>query len=94
MTSTTDLDAVAAVRALVPDIRAAADETERNRRPSPAIIQKLINAGIFDLIKPKSIGGIETDVMTMMRVIEEAAIGDASIGWCLGIRLGPGGMMF
>ncbi len=88
MTSTTQYDAVAAVRALVPEIRAAANETERNRRPSPEIIQKLVDARLFDLIKPRSIGGGESDVITMMRVIEEAAIGDASVGWCLGIGLG------
>ena len=77
-----------ASRALQPAIRAAADESERERRPSHAIIQQLIDAQLFDLIKPKSIGGAETDIITMMRVIEEAAIGDASIGWCLGIGLG------
>jgi indole-3-acetate monooxygenase len=87
MVSTT-ADPVAAVRALQPDVRAAAEQTERDRKPTAAIIEKLLDAGLFDLIKPKSIGGAETDVITMMRVIEEASIADASIGWCVGIGVG------
>ncbi len=87
MVSTTS-DPVAAVRALQPDIRAAAEQTERDRKPTAAIIEKLLDAGLFDVIKPKSIGGAETDVITMMRIIEEASIADASIGWCVGIGVG------
>jgi alkylation response protein AidB-like acyl-CoA dehydrogenase len=83
-----DAHLVTAVRALQPEIRAAADETERDRQPTPAIIQKLVDADLFDLVKPKAIGGLESDVITMMSVIEEASIADASIGWCLGIGLG------
>jgi alkylation response protein AidB-like acyl-CoA dehydrogenase len=87
MVSTT-FDPVAAVRALQPDIRAAAEQTERDRKPTAEIIEKLLDAGLFDLIRPRSIGGAETDVVTMMRVIEEASTADASIGWCLGIGVG------
>jgi alkylation response protein AidB-like acyl-CoA dehydrogenase len=82
------VDPVAAVRALQPDIRAAAEQTERDRKPTPEIINKLLDAGLFDLIKPKAIGGVETDPITMMRVIEEASHADASIGWCVGIGVG------
>jgi alkylation response protein AidB-like acyl-CoA dehydrogenase len=85
---TTAVDPVEAVRALQPDIRAAAEETERDRQPTPEIIGKLLDAGLFDLIKPKAIGGLETDPITMMRVIEEASHADASIGWCVGIGVG------
>jgi alkylation response protein AidB-like acyl-CoA dehydrogenase len=83
-----DAALIAAARALLPDVRAAADETERERQPVPAIIEKLLGARLFDLVKPRAIGGIETDLITMMRVIEEISIGDASIGWCVGIGLG------
>jgi alkylation response protein AidB-like acyl-CoA dehydrogenase len=85
---TPNADLIAAARSLQPEIRAAADEAERQRRPPLAIIQKLVDARLFDLIKPKAIGGLETDVITMMQVIEEASIADASIGWCVGIGLG------
>jgi alkylation response protein AidB-like acyl-CoA dehydrogenase len=85
---TPDAKLIDTAHALQPDIRAAADETERDRKPTPAIIEKLIDAQLFDLIKPKAIGGLETDVITMMRVIEECSIADASIGWCVGIGLG------
>jgi alkylation response protein AidB-like acyl-CoA dehydrogenase len=84
----TAADPVAAVIALQPDIRAAAEQTERDRKPTPEIIAKLLNAGLFDLIKPKAIGGLETDPITMMRVIEDASHADASIGWCVGIGVG------
>jgi alkylation response protein AidB-like acyl-CoA dehydrogenase len=83
-----DSKLIDAARALHSDVRAAADDTERDRKPTPAIISKLIDAQLFDLVKPKSIGGLETDVITMMRVIEETSIGDASIGWCVGIGVG------
>ena len=47
-----------AVRALLPRIRAAADDTESGRRVPRAIVDGLIDAGVFRLCVPRSLGGL------------------------------------
>ena len=73
---------VEAVRALAPRIRAAADEIERDRRLPPALVQAMKDAGIFRMTLPRAWGGPEIDLLTQIRVIEELAAADGSVGWC------------
>lgn len=87
-TAATQPDYVRAAIDLLPDVLATADETERGRRLAPAMFDKLLAAGLFDLVKPRALGGAETDITTMVRVIEEISVGDGATGWCAGIGLG------
>ncbi|MEX0750765.1 MAG: acyl-CoA dehydrogenase family protein, partial [Dehalococcoidia bacterium] len=73
---------------LAPDIRAAADAPERGRTVDPDLIEKLRSARLFDMVVPRDYGGLEVDVITMMRAIEEVAIADGATGWCVAIGVG------
>lgn len=73
---------VAAVRALGPRIRAAADEIERDRRLPPWLVQAMKDAGIFRMTLPRAWGGPEIDLPAQLRAIEELSAADGSVGWC------------
>jgi indole-3-acetate monooxygenase len=74
---------LAAVRAIGPLIREHADEAERSRRLSHEVINALSQAGLFRLMLPLSMGGLEVDPVTCSRVIEEVAGFDSAAGWAL-----------
>ncbi|MBV9577788.1 MAG: acyl-CoA dehydrogenase family protein, partial [Chloroflexi bacterium] len=78
------LDLLAAARALAPRIEAAADQIEHDRALPRDLVDALIDAGLFRMVLPCSLGGLELDLPTYVRVIEEVARADASVAWCLG----------
>jgi alkylation response protein AidB-like acyl-CoA dehydrogenase len=77
-----------AVRDLVPTIVARAGEIERARRVPLDLVQRLIEAGCFRLLLPRSHGGEGADLMRAMRVYEELARADASVAWTVMIGAG------
>jgi alkylation response protein AidB-like acyl-CoA dehydrogenase len=68
-------------RALAPQIRAAADEVERERRLPASLLRALKDADFLRMYLPRNMGGTGTDPLTAMRVVEELARADGSIGW-------------
>jgi indole-3-acetate monooxygenase len=70
-------------RELAPQIAAAAAETERERRLPRELVEALRARGLFHLLVPQSLGGLECDPVTAAEVVEEVARADASTGWCL-----------
>src|SRR5262249_58789530 len=74
--------------ALAPPIPAAADEIERERRLPAALVDELVEVGMFKLLVPASLGGLELDLPTHVQVIEELARADASVAWCVGQAAG------
>lgn len=62
-------------------LRAAGPAAEANRRLSDEVVLALRDAGMFRLWRPKSLGGLELDAMTGVRMFEELARHDASAGW-------------
>ncbi len=70
-----------AVRTLSPAILAHGEEIERGRRVPPDLVEELTAAGCFRMLVPRSHGGAELDVPAEMRVIEELARADGSVGW-------------
>ncbi len=70
-----------AVRALAPAIAARSEEVERGRRLPPDLVEELTAAGCFRMLVPRSHGGAELDPPADMRVIEELARADGSVGW-------------
>jgi alkylation response protein AidB-like acyl-CoA dehydrogenase len=70
-----------AVRTMVPAIVARSEEIERGRRVPPDLVEELTAAGCFRMLVPRSHGGAELDLPTEMRVIEELARADGSVGW-------------
>ena len=86
--ASTEPDIIAAARSLAPAVRESADETERLRHLAPGILQQLRDARLFDLVLPRKFGGLEVDIITMMRVIEDVSEADGSTGWNVGIGNG------
>ncbi len=87
---TTAASTLDCVRSLSPTIRAHVDDIERERSLPEPVVRGLIDAGVFRMLMPRSLGGDELDPMTVCRVIEEAASQDGSVGWCTMIGAGNG----
>ena len=79
--STTSL--VSDAHALAPLLRHHAPEAELNRRISPAVLAALKEAGLFRMLLPQSLGGLEVDPVTCSRVVEEIAAADTAAAWAL-----------
>lgn len=77
-----------AVHMLAPLIRQHADEAERARRLSQPVVTGLAQAGVFRMLTPHVLGGLEVPPLTFYRVVEEVARLDGSTGWCLFIGAG------
>ncbi|MGB5483937.1 acyl-CoA dehydrogenase family protein [Parasphingorhabdus sp.] len=77
----------AAVLALLPEIAARAEETERARRLPADLAAKLAAAGAFNLSKPAALGGLELEPLDFMKIVETVAEADASTSWCLMIAV-------
>ncbi len=75
-------------RELVPILRDASNEIEKNRQTSDHVIQAMVERGIFKMLLPESIGGAELDPLTFTAVLETLATGDASTAWSLGQNSG------
>jgi indole-3-acetate monooxygenase len=82
-----DIDAeplAAAAKAMQPAIRACREEIEREQRMPPSLFAQLREAGFYKMVIPRSLGGLEVDPLTYLRVVELLAEGAGSVGWNLG----------
>ena len=81
-----DIDAeplVRAAAALRPAIRRWHEEIEREQRLPPPLVAELRAAGCYRMVIPRSLGGLEVDPLTYLRVVERLAEGAGSVGWNL-----------
>jgi alkylation response protein AidB-like acyl-CoA dehydrogenase len=62
-------------------LRAAAAAAEANHRLSDELVAAMRDAGLFRMWRPKSLGGLELDCKTGVRIFEELSRFDASAGW-------------
>src|SRR4051812_27403259 len=76
-------DVVAAATALDPQVRAAADDIEQQRRLPAAVVAALADAGVFRMCVPRSLGGLEVDPAAFVAAIERLSVADGSAGWCV-----------
>lgn len=76
-------DVVSAVRALVPELREAQEESDRLARPPEHIVAKLREAGAYSLTIPKEYGGLGADMKTWMQTVTEIGRGDAGVAWAV-----------
>jgi alkylation response protein AidB-like acyl-CoA dehydrogenase len=70
-------------RAMVPEIRSLAEETERNRNVLPQIIDKIRDAELLRTCRPREFGGFEYDGETALRIAMTISAACASTGWAV-----------
>src|SRR5260370_13167399 len=81
-----DIDAqplVQAAAALQPELRSYREEIEREQRLPKALVKQLRAAGCYRMVIPRSLGGLQVDPLTYLRVVELLAEGAGSVGWNL-----------
>jgi alkylation response protein AidB-like acyl-CoA dehydrogenase len=81
-----DIDAqpvVQAAAALKPVLRRYQAEIERDQRLPSALVEQLHAAGFYRMVIPRSLGGLQVDPLTYLRVVELLAEGAGSVGWNL-----------
>jgi alkylation response protein AidB-like acyl-CoA dehydrogenase len=87
-TPTTAADVLAAVQELQPAISERAAEIEAARRIPRDLLDGLIHAGCFRLLRPRTHGGLEAEFPAAMRVLEALARADGATGWTTMIGAG------
>ncbi|MPZ48017.1 MAG: acyl-CoA dehydrogenase [Dehalococcoidia bacterium] len=70
-------------RSLQAVIEGHRDESERERRLSPAIVAAMREAGLFNSWVPRELGGDEVDLPTFLEVVEAISAMDGAAGWVL-----------
>jgi indole-3-acetate monooxygenase len=70
-------------RGLGPLIAEHIAEGQQIRRLPDAVVDALRTSGIFRMLLPRSVGGLEVDIHEALEVIEEITAADGSTGWCV-----------
>src|SRR5204862_2785754 len=68
-------------REMVPEIRALAEETERNRNLFPHIVDKIRDAELLRTCRPREFGGFEYDGEVALRIALTISAACAATGW-------------
>src|ERR1041384_7647366 len=68
-------------REMVPEIRALAEETERNRNLFPHIVDRIREAELLRTCRPREFGGFEYDGEVALRIALTISAACASTGW-------------
>lgn len=69
------------MRGLAPRLRAAADEIERGRSLTEPLVQAMVDAGLYRMLLPRSLGGGEIDPLTYFEIVEELTKAESAAGW-------------
>lgn len=80
-------DLVARARELIPEVRASADEAERNRMVPSQIMDAFKGAQLFRILQPERFGGFEYEFSMVIRVALEVGQGCASTAWVCGLAI-------
>jgi indole-3-acetate monooxygenase len=70
-----------AAKALAPFILSCRDESERERSLPRALVTALAQADLLRIYVPRSLGGLETNSLICLRVLEELAKADGAVAW-------------
>lgn len=76
-------DPIAAARALAPLLQAAGPRIDAGSELPPEVVDAMHGAGMFRLLLPRSVGGVELDPVTYVQCVEAIASGDGSTAWCM-----------
>ena len=72
---------VRAAAALQEVVRGYRDELEREQRLPKALVEQFHAAGFYRLVRPRELGGLQTDPLTYLRVVELLSEASGSVGW-------------
>ncbi|WP_428541160.1 acyl-CoA dehydrogenase family protein [Rhodopila sp.] len=72
---------VRAAVALRPLLRAHHEEIEREQRLPGEVVQQLHAVGFYRMVIPRTLGGLQVDPLTFLRVVEVLAEAVGSVGW-------------
>jgi 3-hydroxy-9,10-secoandrosta-1,3,5(10)-triene-9,17-dione monooxygenase len=72
---------IARARALIPQLRERASKTEELRRLPPQTERDLHDTGLFRIMQPKRVGGLELDYVALVDCADALGQGDASVAW-------------
>jgi alkylation response protein AidB-like acyl-CoA dehydrogenase len=81
-----DIDAqpvVQAALALRPELRRYHEQFEHEQCLPPTLVEQFHAAGFYRMVIPRSLGGLQVDPLTYLRVVELLAEGAGSVGWNL-----------
>lgn len=62
-------------------IESEADRVDQNLTMTQPIVDALVESGLFRLLVPRDLGGLEADPSTIIDVFEELSFADGSVGW-------------
>ena len=71
------------VRALLPAIAEAAARIDTERRVPEPLLTQIMQAGLYKMFVPRSLGGLQVHPLTMMQAVETIAGAEASTAWNL-----------
>ena len=83
---------LAALRDMAPLVVSEAERSEREARTTPAVNERIIEAGLYRLWLPRSIDAPEMPMPIAIEVFEAASRIDGSFGWA--VTIGTGGGLF
>jgi len=80
-----DHSIISRATSLVPLIRESAEESSKQGRVVPEVIEALAEAGMYGQLVPTRLGGQGTNMRTLMESVAEIARGDGSTGWAVAL---------
>lgn len=78
-------EAVRIARALAPELRERSAQADAERRVPAENIARILDAGLFDVMRPRAFGGSELGLEALVEVTAEIAEGCGSTGWLFGV---------
>jgi alkylation response protein AidB-like acyl-CoA dehydrogenase len=79
-------DLLERVQQLAPVIQEHADRGEQERHLADPVVAAIQEAGLYRMLVPRALGGLQVDPLTFYQVVEALARVDGSAGWCMFIQ--------
>jgi indole-3-acetate monooxygenase len=76
------------VQQIAPVVREYADRGEQQRHLADPIVKAIREAGLYQMLVPRELGGLQVDALTFYLVVDALARIDGSTGWCMFINGG------
>jgi 3-hydroxy-9,10-secoandrosta-1,3,5(10)-triene-9,17-dione monooxygenase len=80
--------ALAQVQSLLPEVRERAAAVDEERCVADKTIEALLDADLFNVLTPRTFGGAELGIETLVRITADLAGACGSTGWVYGVLAG------